>query len=79
MRMARIQVSKRRRLSPSALLEEAIVAEIERREKLAELDRYLAELGPRVGEAPAADRARGEAVATRVKAHFDRSRLRRAG
>ena len=76
-RMPRLQVYlpedlyrevKERRLPASELLQEAVRAEIRRRELLAETDRYLRELVEEVGEPSPAAVARAEALAKRVTA-----------
>jgi hypothetical protein len=61
---------KRRGLSPSELLQEAVRAEVERLSKVEELDRYLARLGREVGKPSSADKAWAKGVAARVKRHL---------
>ncbi len=70
---------KRRGLSPSELLQNAVRAEVERLAKVEELDRYLARLEPQVGKPSASDRAWAKAVAGRVKRHLGTAGARRAG
>jgi hypothetical protein len=69
---------KRTGLSPSELLQQAVRAEIDRRAKIATLDRELARLRPEVGKPSAADKRWAKAVASRVKEHLG-GRARRAG
>lgn len=85
MRMARIQVYlpdelhralKRSGLSPSELLQDAVRAEVRRREALAGIDEYLKELNEEIGEPPRAEKARAEAI---VKRLTRRRTARRAG
>ena len=53
-------------LSPSKLLQEAVLVEIRRRQLREETDRYLAELRDEVGEPSAEDYARAKALARRT-------------
>ena len=69
---------KRNGMSPSELLQGAVRAEVERIDKVAKLDRYLAELRPKVGKPSAADKAWAKAVASRVKRHMQGGSARRA-
>jgi hypothetical protein len=69
---------KRRGMSPSELLQAAVRAELERLEKVAELERYLAELGPELGKPSAADKAWARAVRDRVRRHLRGGGARRA-
>lgn len=65
---------KRRGLSPSELLQEAVRAEITRREQIARLDDHLADLRDELGEPSTAERARAEALVRRMS----RRKARRA-
>ncbi len=69
---------KRAGLSPSELLQQAVRAEVDRRNKIATLDRELLKLRAEVGKPSAADKKRAKAVATRVKEHLGGA-ARRAG
>lgn len=60
---------KERGLPASELLQDAVRAEVRRRETLARTDGYLAELLAEVGEPTQGDMARAEAVARRVREH----------
>jgi len=71
MRMARVNISipdelqrraKEAGLNISKLTRDAIVQELERRFKIAAVDRYLAELEAELGPISAEDRARADAV-----------------
>ncbi|MGH8900525.1 MAG: hypothetical protein ACRDYA_02325 [Egibacteraceae bacterium] len=57
---------KRLGLPPSELLQEAVRAEVRRRDLLAETDHYLADLVAEVGEPSPEELARAEAIARRV-------------
>jgi post-segregation antitoxin (ccd killing protein) len=57
---------KSRRLPASELLQEAVRAEVRRRDLLTEADAYLAELIAEVGEPSAEERSRAEAIARRL-------------
>ena len=57
---------KARRLPASELLQEAVRAELRRRELLAKGDRYLADLVAEVGQPTARQRARAVAIAQRI-------------
>lgn len=57
---------KRSGLSPSELLQEAVRAELRRREQLAEHDKYLHDLQEEVGEPTRADKARAEVLVRRI-------------
>ena len=57
---------KARRLPASELLQEAVRAEIRRRDLLAATDRYLADNESAAATAPEADRERADIVARRV-------------
>ncbi len=76
-RMPRVQVYlpeelysalKDRELSPSELLQNAVRAELRRRELLEETDRYLAELIDEVGAPSNGAVARAEALVRHIKA-----------
>ena len=60
---------KRRHLPASALLQEAVRAEVRRQDLLGETDAYLAGLLAEVGEPTPQDRARAEAIARRITSH----------
>jgi hypothetical protein len=60
------QVVKDERLPASELLQEAIRAEVRRRELLAASDRYVSELAAQVGKPTARQRARAAEVARRI-------------
>ena len=60
------ELVKARRLPASELLQDAVRAEVRRRELLAEADKYLADLVAQVGEPTARQRARARAVAQRI-------------
>ena len=84
MRMPRMQVYlpedlyallKKARLSPSELLQDAVRAEVRRRELLAETDRYIGELTKQVGKPSARHRARAAALTERIAS----KRQRKAG
>jgi hypothetical protein len=73
--MARMQVYlpddlyeqvKTRHLPASELLQEAVRAEVRRRDLLDETDAYLGELVTEVGEPAPAERASAEAIARRI-------------
>jgi hypothetical protein len=57
---------KRGRLPASELLQDAVRAEVRRRELLREADRYVADLTVQVGEPSARQRARASAVVQRI-------------
>ena len=57
---------KARRLPASELLQDAVRAEVRRRELLAEADKYLADLVAHVGKPTARQRARARAVAQQI-------------
>jgi len=76
MRMPRVQVYlpealarevKRRKLSPSTLLQNAVRNEIERRELVVRHEKYLRDLRREVGEPTRADREYAEAIARRLR------------
>ncbi|MHB8467649.1 MAG: hypothetical protein ACYDH6_03110 [Acidimicrobiales bacterium] len=60
---------KERGLPASELLQEAVRAELHRRELLEQTDTYLAELVAEVGEPSARELARAEATARRIRDH----------
>lgn len=62
------QEVKERRLPASELLQEAVRAELRRRELLDHTDTYLAELMAEVGQPSARELARAEAIAQRIRA-----------
>jgi hypothetical protein len=57
---------KKGRLPASELLQEAVRAEVRRRELVREADRYVADLTAEVGEPSTRQRARAEAIAQRI-------------
>jgi len=57
---------KKSRLRASELLQDAVRAEVRRRELLREADRYVADLTAEVGEPSARHRARASAIAQRI-------------
>lgn len=57
---------KKRRLPASELLQNAVRAEVRRRELLAEGDRYVAELVDQVGEPTARQRLRANAISRQI-------------
>jgi post-segregation antitoxin (ccd killing protein) len=59
---------KKGRLPASELLQEAVRAELHRRELVAESKRYTAELEKRVGQPTARQRAQATALARRIAA-----------
>ena len=61
------QQVKERRLPASELLQEAVRAELRRRELLDHTDTYLAELMAEVGQPSARELARAEAIAQRIR------------
>jgi post-segregation antitoxin (ccd killing protein) len=61
------QAVKERNLPASELLQEAVEAELRRRQLNEEADRYLTELVAEVGEPSARERARAEAIARRIR------------
>lgn len=63
------QQVKERSLPASELLQEAVRAELHRRELLEHTDTYLAELVAEVGEPSPRDLARAEAIARRIRDH----------
>lgn len=58
---------KERRLPASELLQEAVTAELRRRELEARADEYLGELIAEVGEPSEAEMARADAIARRLQ------------
>lgn len=66
---------KKARLPASELLQEAVRAEVRRRELLAAADRYLNELAVEVGKPSARHKARASALTQRIVAR----RQRKAG
>ena len=60
---------KERRLPASELLQEAVRAELRRQELEGQADAYLADLVAEVGEPSAAEVARAEAIARRIRDH----------
>jgi post-segregation antitoxin (ccd killing protein) len=56
-------------LPASELLQEAVRAELERRDALDAVDEYLAELGEEVGEPSARQVSRADAVTQRIRNH----------
>ena len=66
---------KKARLPASELLQDAVRAEVRRRELLAEADRYIGELTTEVGKPSARHRARASALAERIVSR----RQRKAG
>lgn len=66
---------KARDLPASELLQEAVRAEIQRRDALTATDEFLTELVAEVGEPTTRDRARAAAIARRIRDHH----LHRAG
>ena len=63
------QQVKERRLPASELLQEAVRAELRRQELEGQADAYLADLVAEVGEPSAAEVARAEAIARRIRDH----------
>ena len=61
------QQVKERDLPASALLQEAVRAELHRVELLERTDAYLADLVAEVGEPSASDMIRAEAIARRIR------------
>lgn len=57
---------KKGRLPASELLQNAVRAEVRRRELLREADRYVVDLTAEVGEPSARQRARASAIAQRI-------------
>lgn len=57
---------KKGRLPASELLQDAVRAEVRRRELLREADRYVADLTAQVGEPSARQRARASAITQRI-------------
>jgi hypothetical protein len=57
---------KKSRLPASELLQDAVRAEVRRRELLRETDRYVVELTAEVGKPSARQRARANAIAQRI-------------
>lgn len=57
---------KTRGLPASELLQAAVRAELRRQDLLAETDAYMAELAAETGEPTPEDRARAEAIASRI-------------
>jgi post-segregation antitoxin (ccd killing protein) len=66
------EVVKERGLPASELLQEAVRAEMRRRELIAASEKYTAELRQQVGVPSASQRARAAAVARRVVSRFHR-------
>ena len=60
------KVVKKGRLPASELLQDAVRAEVRRRELLREADRYAVELRAEVGEPSTRQRARASAIAQRI-------------
>ena len=60
------ELVKARRLPASELLQDAVRAEVRRRELLAEADKYFADLVAQVGKPTARQRARARAVAQQI-------------
>jgi hypothetical protein len=60
---------KERSLPVSALLQEAVRAELHRQQLLERMDTYLSELVADVGEPSVRDLARAEAIARRIREH----------
>jgi hypothetical protein len=58
---------KSRGLPASELLQEAVRAELERRDALDETDRYVSELVAEVGEPTPEQQARADAIARRIR------------
>ena len=58
---------KRRRLPASELLQEAVRAELARRDALERTDEYVAELVDEVGEPSARPQSRADAIARRIR------------
>jgi post-segregation antitoxin (ccd killing protein) len=63
---------KKGRLPASELLQDAVRAELRRREFMAESERYTAELEKRVGRPTARQRAQATALARRIAARAER-------
>ena len=61
-------------LPASELLQEAVKAEARRREKIAYIDEYLAELIAEIGEPSPEAMAKAEAMVDRISAHLSKSR-----
>lgn len=59
---------KKGQLPASELLQEAVRAEVRRREQLAASDRYIAELAAEVGRGTGQQRARASVLARRIAA-----------
>lgn len=57
---------KKSRLPASEMLQEAVRAEVRRRELVREADRYVVELTAEIGEPSARQRARATALAQRI-------------
>jgi hypothetical protein len=71
---------KRLELSPSELLQKAVRSELERRDKIAELDRYIEELEREVPSKPTPEeKAHNDALLRRIERHVKKARkLKRA-
>ena len=63
---------KARRLPASELLQDAVRAEVRRRQLLAATDKYVAELAAEVGVPTARQRARAAALVARIRAGSQR-------
>jgi hypothetical protein len=63
---------KKARLPASELLQEAVRAEVRRRELLAQADRYIKDLTAEVGKPSARHTARASAITQRIVARRDR-------
>ncbi len=57
---------KRSGLSPSELLQDAVRAELQRREQIARLDEYLRELEQEVGKPARSDKTRADAIVRKM-------------
>jgi hypothetical protein len=66
---------KKGRLPASELLQDAVRAEVRRRELLAEGDKYVAELLAEVGEPSARQRLRASGIARQMVAHRRRRQV----
>jgi hypothetical protein len=66
---------KKGRLPASELLQNAVRAEVRRRELLAEGDKYVAELVTEVGEPGARQHQRASGIARRIVAHRRRRQV----
>lgn len=70
---------KQHGLHASELLQVAVVAEVRRRELLANTDRYLKDLVKKVGEPTAAERGKARAVAARIRQRATARTVRKVG